>query len=1185
MRKTFLKVSFFSLLTLGMAASFTSCKDYDGDIQNLQSQIDEMNKSIKEMQDKINSGCVITNVAQDGKGVTFTLSDGKQYTVTNGENGKDADVWTIGQVNGQYVWFLNGTATTYPAQGPKGDKGDKGDTGATGATGAQGEQGPAGPEGPQGPQGPEGPAGPQGPQGPQGEKGDKGDYYEPGADGYWYLVSGDKKTKTDIPWRPASEEGITAVDNGETVTLYGLKDAEGKGLDPLVIQKNAQLRGLEFEPELYVNGIEAARHTSLYYVPQHGVAATGTPITVTGGPTYTIVKGQPVRFDIAKGGGYLAQSKFNVLEYNMNPTNASLANCKYGVVFADKEVISRAPQLSDGNVYIEDGVITVQYEVADPTAFVFPGATQVVNRVAMLQDLLSKWTTQYGKTISAADKGTKPTFNGQPTLTGFENYGKFSMVKFAAHLPDGGLVSSNYAAIVPVIDQVYTYVFADENFKQTAKGDATTFVNAKEGISKTIYTPYDTADKAAQGDVNLAVDYDKTTDLAKLLTVNTFAFDFCTVGVNNNENNTSGFTDELLTLEEVKAKYGLTPRFAMLQYSRGTSQTREDQFGQVNETSGEFTPCYYTASNTSVSNVGVSNKSNLGRQPIVVVTLVDASGRIVLGQYIKLELVEDAAEIPSSTIEIDLGTKELPYVCNATTVSTTWEQVAGQLLSVINISKTQFENEYKLVTDAPYVKVGDNYVCVADTNQAAGTNLQAGFTKTISNTWCNYGKFAWYPDGTTGLTTQYLTLTITKEQYENYYYNKALWTAGKTPFCVVTADPVNKTLYACFQHKTRPNTFIYIGFDIKTLGLQTVNYAEKQATYWRTEDVVVMNPAIPAASNDILVYSMNINNIWVGNKVQVTGAPSYLGNLYSQTYCFAETQPSVSYTAADGEQFNLTLGLGDDAQTLVAKRGNGAAQTIAVIKNGISYADGQNNTAELVYGGATTSGGEPTDNAKYVLNAAGVNGANPTYLNILMKVTYGTNECAIPVANDFAYKTQVFRPIDAIAQPANVTIQDARDEANSTFSVGKLFAMQDWQGTKLWNTNANTGVTSINTYNGVNVANYYKLKALSIDTKNITTSYSNDPKTGKLMSQTFPHLSLKFSVAPDANGYVVFGDATGASFLDVTTLGKATGVYKNNETVTNQNIYIFIPYYIDYAWGTHVFMGYATITITPTYGA
>ncbi len=1204
MRKTFLKVSFFSLLTLGMAASFTSCKDYDDDIQNLQTQIDEMNKSIKEMQDKINSGCVITNVAQDGKGVTFTLSDGKTYTVTNGENGKDADVWTIGQVNGQYVWFLNGTATTYPAQGPKGDKGDKGETGATGATGAQGEQGPqgpAGPTGPQGPQGPEGPAGPQGPQGPQGDKGDKGDtgdYYVPGEDGYWYLVSGGKKTKTDTPWRPASEEGITAVDNGETVTLYGLKDAEGKGLDPLVIQKNAQLRGLEFEPELYVNGIEAARYTALFKETKTAVAATGTVTNVTGGPTYKIEKGQPASYKA--GTASFVSSAYNELVYNMNPTNASVKGLKYGLMFADKEVVSRAPELVDGNIYIEDGVMTVNYQVDNFRSILFPGQTEVINEVGLLQSWINNGyiVNEPGHVINPDDQNTPNNIDGS-RLTGFENYGKFSMAKFVVQLNDNGIVSSNYAALVPAVDWIWSFAFAKPaDLSATATSGATyTYYNYLNGVTgKSLYTPYNTADEAAQTNIiNVNVDYDKTVNLAEKLSVITANYDFVTKIWVDSNNQPTCCNNNVVSLAQIAEQYGLTPRFAMLQYTRGTSQTREDAFGTVNATTGEFTPCYFNNANQSVSNVGVSNKSNIGRQPIVVVTLVDAAGNVVLGQYIKLELVEQAAEIPSSDVEIDLGTKELPYQCPDNVISTTWEQVAGQLLSVINISKTQFENEYQLSTVTvngqkvgyPYVKVGDNFVCVADPAQAAGTNLQAGFTKSINNTWCNFGTFAWNPDGATGLTTQYLTLTITRAQYENYYYNEAAYRANKTPFLIVTDQPVNQTVYARFEHKTRPNTFIYIGFDIKTLGLQTVTYAEKQPTYWRTEDVVVMNTSVPLATNDVLVYSMNINNIWIGNQVKVTGAPAYLGNVFKQTYCFAPTQPSVSYTAPDGVRYELTIGLGPDEFTLEAKRGNGAAETIAKINNGISYSDGQANTAELVYGGATTPGGEPTDNAKYIINASGINGANPVYLNMLMKVEYGTaNTCYIPVANNFAYKTQVFRPIDAT--PSGIeTVPDAGTVAQSTFHIGKLIQpFVDWQGTKLWYANANPPYsTSVNTYNGVNVANYYKLKAISIDTKNITTSYSNDPQTGKPMSETFPYMSLTFSQAPNADGYVVIGDPNGATFLDVTEIGKVTGVYYNDNIVFNQNVYIFIPYYVDYAWGAHVFMGYATLTVTPTVGA
>ena len=83
--------------------TYVGCKDYDDDIDNLQTQIDAVKVSLEELQAKVNSGSVITNVVKGDNGITVMLSDGKSYELTNGTNGtngKDADVWTINNEDG-----------------------------------------------------------------------------------------------------------------------------------------------------------------------------------------------------------------------------------------------------------------------------------------------------------------------------------------------------------------------------------------------------------------------------------------------------------------------------------------------------------------------------------------------------------------------------------------------------------------------------------------------------------------------------------------------------------------------------------------------------------------------------------------------------------------------------------------------------------------------------------------------------------------------------------------------------------------------------------------------------------------------------------------------------------------------------------------------------------------------------
>ena len=117
MKRKFVKVMFFGALALS-TVTYVGCKDYDDDIDNLQTQIDAVKVSLEELQTKVNSGSVITNVVKGENGITVTLSDGKSYELTNGKNGADADVWTIGEKDG--YWYKNGVKTEYKAVGVDG---------------------------------------------------------------------------------------------------------------------------------------------------------------------------------------------------------------------------------------------------------------------------------------------------------------------------------------------------------------------------------------------------------------------------------------------------------------------------------------------------------------------------------------------------------------------------------------------------------------------------------------------------------------------------------------------------------------------------------------------------------------------------------------------------------------------------------------------------------------------------------------------------------------------------------------------------------------------------------------------------------------------------------------------------------------------------------------------------------
>lgn len=69
MNKKFFGALLIGALTVTSTGTLVSCKDYDDDITNLQNQIDNNAKAIKEINDLIKNGGVIKDVASVTGGV------------------------------------------------------------------------------------------------------------------------------------------------------------------------------------------------------------------------------------------------------------------------------------------------------------------------------------------------------------------------------------------------------------------------------------------------------------------------------------------------------------------------------------------------------------------------------------------------------------------------------------------------------------------------------------------------------------------------------------------------------------------------------------------------------------------------------------------------------------------------------------------------------------------------------------------------------------------------------------------------------------------------------------------------------------------------------------------------------------------------------------------------------------
>lgn len=314
MRKRFLSSLFAGLLLFAGATSmFTSCKDYDDDIERLQEQIDKNAKAIDQLNNLITDGSVIKEVRKVANGIEVVMSNGNTYTITNGT---DAVVWTIGDDG---YWYKDGQKTNYYAIGKDGANGVDGTNGTNGV------------------------------------------YYVPNPDtGCWDIYNGDGTLKehTTISWKSSSSNVITAVMDGSDLKLYNVMMGEGY-TDVTVALSNA-LRGFVFKPEVYVDGVPAIRVSSYGY----------RALTVSN-------KDKPSSEKYNEAGDSIFISPKVYAYYHVNPTNANvddLKNLTFVVQANDDFMVTRrAPASNDFDVTakfadFKDGILKVEVNVTGKPA-------------------------------------------------------------------------------------------------------------------------------------------------------------------------------------------------------------------------------------------------------------------------------------------------------------------------------------------------------------------------------------------------------------------------------------------------------------------------------------------------------------------------------------------------------------------------------------------------------------------------------------------------------------------------------------------------------------------------------------------------------------------------------------------------------------------------------------------------
>lgn len=641
MNKKFLSALLLGALTVTSTGTLVSCKDYDDDITNLQEQIDKNAKAIKEINDLIAKGGVITGTTSVEGGVKVTLSNGNEFTIKNGEKGaagQNGVSWTIGEDG---FWYKNGAKTQWYALGTKGDKGDKGEKGDTGAPGAPGKDGQDATA-----------------------SGENGKYYVPNANTGKFDIYKDGKLVESTNISFLSSGVITAVkdDAKKTLTLYGVTGGSGEN-KAVVISMSGTLSSLSYRPALYLDGIETIEYPWLFGNTMKSVAATADKNFQD-----KVVKGLSVQDYVADTKTFVYGPAWAV-EYDASPWNAAVT----------EEDLAGYNVLNPTAIYNTRAAVAALGAVTSP-AYAFPGKDGG-KKLFSMNNGTGVLTT--GLQIENPDKFTNET----PTTNSRNDV---NTVALRVKNSEGTEVVADYALVQPEKTLIDGMVWSqqakciDENANEIVR-DGDEDCSYFKGVKKHVW---DAPEKALQDKhgaaLSLYFEDEVGVDLSK----------YVAVRLVKSKNLKKNQEPEFITVSPEEAlQWGLTFHYNIVNYKLDTNETSESMFLKkidAKDTDGKF-----RAQNVKENlAIGQAANASVGRMPLVQVTVTNDKGAVVLDGYILLYITKYADANGKNDKWTEQETTFDP--CNANDVfTTTWDQFNDLMLTqYLDMTKETFDHQY-----------------------------------------------------------------------------------------------------------------------------------------------------------------------------------------------------------------------------------------------------------------------------------------------------------------------------------------------------------------------------------------------------------------------------------------------------------------------------------------------------------
>ncbi len=813
-------------------------------------------------------------------------------------------------------------------------------------------------------------------------------------------------------------------------------DEVNKNVNVLNVLLPTELRSIVFAPDSYYYGIEATKIMTLKYNAYTLPAAVWNVKETKG-------YDKAERYDSKDGSRVLAF----VANYHMNPSTAVIdpATAKVDVLSGDKEyIVARASKagLSVASWKVENGMLKVNLDVTHP---------EMIKSV-MNDGMVTNFATQVtlpGMTLNKDKEVNERTITSDYATLYAESIRNLKLAHRAGDdVPFLGVESPHKSILGgPDKDHKHHQLLMQHVFEAATSGQ---------------YMPQD------------GVNYNETLDLRKLVEVH----------YTNAKGETRWMTPDELEANGMKYKFEITALYL------GENKTSESAHAAINPEDGyTFRPQMPDKEGKQQAYGALQARPTIGRTPLVRVSLIDKNGNVLDYGYIRIKITEkkDPAEIvPDKHFDYQGPDYNYSYngECNEPATEwkyeTTWIQTEYDLYHMLGITREEFEANY----DKSPVKDDQNGGCQQYKMSENGKTFEKmeepiGQANTRNET---------SPED--GTLTSILYWKMTPTQAKEFF---------------VTNKKANVQIAVKYESKDRskyPDVFVTFTTGKRTGSDSTPVGAVKLAdniisNYWYAANT--SNPGTAEIHSNTLTPEDNPNgtadkmettfgDVFKGNKIgatlinvvnDLTKDKEYAAAKLKLSLVFDDANKGKEYKGIDGKTYVMSVS--EDGKTLNAQiKGNQATQAVAKL----------------------TSPDDPSEtmiayqHSKYAHALLNYKDHN-SLANDVVKAIIGIkaqNKCAKPLTlmmNTFSVR--FLRPINAVN--ANKEIVDASYVEMQKIKATDLLKFTDWRDA--WNNNQAAGI-------GGAYETYYGVTGVSIDGIANGQSISNNPNVMTNLGQSDP---------------------------------------------------------------------------------